>query len=135
MHREPRLRDRRCVAIRAIGFIEESSRPQRVAQQRDGLRIFWCERLECCGLALGAREVGDLQRGANRALTSANGNLRVARLGGLVEGLQRFLVTRFVVEEIGELQLQIAIGIGRSANREGRSDEQREDDDARPRAR
>ena len=127
--------DRRCVAIRAIGFVEESSRPQRVTVERDGFRIFWCERLERFGFALGTRELGDLQRGTNGPFTSANGQLRVARLGGLVEGLQRFLVTRFVVEERGELQLQIRIGIGRSAKRERPSDEQREYDDARPKAR
>ena len=56
------------IAIRAIGFVEESCRPQRVAIERDGFRIVGRDLPECLGFAPGASELGDLQRGANRSL-------------------------------------------------------------------
>ena len=127
--------ERHCVAVRAIGFVEESGRPQRVAIERDAFRVAGRERLECLGFTLGASELGNFQRGANRALTCANGQLRVGGLRRLIEGLQRFLIARFVVQQRGQLQLQIRVGIRGAANDQRASDEQCECDDARANAR
>ncbi len=101
----------RRVAIRAIGFVEESGRPQRVAIQRDRFWIAGRERSECLGFAPGPSELGDLQRRANRAFARANGQLGIGGLRRLIEGLQRFLVTRLVVEQRRELQLKIGVGV------------------------
>ena len=60
-----------------------------------------------------------------------------ARVGGLrrlIEGLQRFLIARLVVEQRGELQLKIGVGIGGATNGQRASDEQRECERARERA-
>ena len=132
---EPRARRvrrlREPIAIRTIGFVEESGRPERIAVERDRFRIGWRELSERLGLASGLAELGHFQRRADAALTGAKGDDRVVGLGGLIERLKGFLVSGFVVEQRGELELEVGIGALRASHCQRASDEQRERDQRR----
>ena len=123
---------REAIPIRAIGFVEQSCRPERVAVERDGFRIVGRDLPERLGFAPGPTELGDLQRGADAPFAGTNGNERVVGPGRLIEGQQRFLVSGLVVEERGELELKIGVGVRGPANDQRGSDEQRDCHDRGP---